>query len=253
MGKDQARGRADIRTMITIDLKKIDLPPGSRVLDLGCGEGRHGHALLAEQDLHVAALDLDLDSLGKAREGFQAYFPDSDAGSWSWNVFQGNCLKLPFKDQSFDCIVCSEVLEHLPDYHSALKEIQRTLNSGGLFVLSVPRYWPERICWALSRDYQHDPGGHVRIFKKTPLRLEVERLGFRHVAGHGAHALHCPYWWLKCLNWERRETWLLIRLYHAFLLWDMFKAPRLTRWLEKALNPMAGKSVTLYFDKVVPK
>jgi len=237
--------------MITIDLKKIDLAPGSRVLDLGCGEGRHGHALLAGQDLHVAALDLDLNSLRKAREGFQTYFPPRGQGPKRWQVFQGNCLELPFRDGCFDCIVCSEVLEHLPDYHSALEEVSRTLKPGGLFVLSVPRYWPERICWALSRDYQHDPGGHVRIFKKAALRLEVERLGFHSVASHGAHALHCPYWWLKCMNWERRDSWLPIRLYHRFLLWDMFKAPGMTRYLEKALNPIAGKSVTLYFDKVV--
>ena len=239
--------------MITIDLKKIDLPSGSRVLDLGCGEGRHGHALLASRDLHVVALDLDRAALGKAWEGFQTYFPEHSGPTRSWHVFQGNCLQLPFKDHSFEGIVCSEVLEHLPDYHSALQEIHRILKPDGLFVLSVPRYWPERICWFLSRDYQHDPGGHVRIFKKASLRLEVERLGFKAMAGHGSHALHCPYWWLKCLNWDRRDHWLPVRLYHRFLLWDMFNAPRPTRCLEKILNPIAGKSVTLYFDKVVPK
>ena len=239
--------------MITIDLNRITLRPGSRVLDLGCGEGRHGHALLASQDLHVAALDLDREAVGKARDGFQTYFPDPGGRARSWQVFQGDCLQLPFKDQSFDGIVCSEVLEHLPDYHSAIVEIRRILKPGGFFALSVPRYWPERICWFLSRDYQHDPGGHVRIFNTTSLRLEVERLGFRTVACHGAHALHCPYWWLKCLNWKRRDTWLPVRLYHRFLLWDMFKAPTLTRLLERTLNPIAGKSVTLYFDKVVPK
>ena len=72
---------------------------------------------------------------------------------------------LPFNDQTFETIICSEVLEHVSDVESALNEIDRLLKPGGKLLISVPSFLPEKICWLLSKDYQEMPGGHVRIFK----------------------------------------------------------------------------------------
>jgi ubiquinone/menaquinone biosynthesis C-methylase UbiE len=146
-----------------------------------------------------------------------------------------------------DHLICSEVLEHLPTYNQAVQEIRRVLKPGGTLAVSVPRFWPERVCWALSHEYQHDPGGHVRIFQASSLRLEIQRLGFRFQLSHHAHALHTPYWWLKCLHWSKRDSWLPVRLYHRLLVWDMIDKPWMTRALEKMLNPLMGKSVVMYF------
>ena len=66
---------------------------------------------------------------------------------------------------------------------------------------------------------------------------------------HGAHALHAPYWWLQCLFWKNRDTNWLIRQYHRFLVWDMMEQPAVTRALERALNPVLGKSIVMYFRK----
>ena len=66
---------------------------------------------------------------------------------------------------------------------------------------------------------------------------------------HWAHALHAPFWWLKCIFWERRDDHPLIRLYHRFLVWDLMDRPRLTRMLEAILNPLMGKSLVMYFRK----
>lgn len=228
----------------------MDTAPGSTVLDLGCGEGRHIQNLFYQGMINACGLDLDFESARKSVEGFRYLHLDQDADKGNWLILTGDCLFLPFKDSSFQVIICSEVLEHLSDYHSALLEMKRILKPGGQLVLSVPHFWPERICWALSREYQLDPGGHLRIFKHRALQLEVKRLGFRPVHKHKAHALHSPYWWLKCLKWSRRDSWLPIRLYHKFLVWDMLKSPRTTRLLDKVLNPLMGKSVVLYFKKV---
>jgi hypothetical protein len=81
------------------------------------------------------------------------------------------------------------------------------------------------------------------------LRSEVEGLGFQHYARHWAHALHVPFWWLKCIFWSNRDGNWLVKQYHRLLVWDLMEAPALTRELEKAMNPVMGKSVVMYFRK----
>ena len=153
---------------------------------------------------------------------------------------------MPFADNSFDKVICSEVLEHIPDYVSVLAEIDRVLKPGGVFCASVPRYWPERVCWAFSDEYHANEGGHIRIFKEAEFRASIIQQGFKFVSKHWAHSLHSPYWWLKCLYWGEDDA-PPVKLYHRFLVWDMIDKPRTTRVLDKALNPLIGKSVVMYF------
>ena len=161
----------------------------------------------------------------------------------------GDAEQLPFEAGTFDRIVCSEVLEHVPDPDVVLAEIARVLKPGGIFVASVPRYWTEAICLKLSTGYQNTPGGHVRIFRSNGLKNSVEKQGFRRFKRHWAHALHSPYWWLQCALWDRRETRGLVRLYRKFLEWDLMQRPWLTRTLERLLDPVLGKSEVMYFRK----
>ena len=114
--------------------------------------------------------------------------------------------------------------------------------------MSVPKFFPEWICWKLSKDYQNEPGGHVRIFKYKELKNSVKSLGFVFKKRHWAHALHSPYWWMQCLFWKTKEKSYLIKLYHSFLVWDMTKKPLLTKVLEFLLQPLIGKSVVMYFE-----
>jgi ubiquinone/menaquinone biosynthesis C-methylase UbiE len=53
-------------------------------------------------------------------------------------IDRGDAQKLAFADHSFDCVVCLEVLEHLPDFRSAVSEARRVLKSGGRYIVSVP-------------------------------------------------------------------------------------------------------------------
>ena len=147
--------------------------------------------------------------------------------------------------------VFTEVLEHIPDYRGALAEIERVLKPGGLFCASVPRRWPEKICWALSEGYYNTPGGHIRIFRAKELRGDIESRGFRRYHRHWAHALHAPFWWLKCLFWDKQDSNWLVHQYHRLLVWDLMEQPALTRVTEKLMNPVMGKSVVMYFRKGV--
>ncbi len=234
--------------MQTVDFGHFPLQSGDLVLDLGCGEGRHVISAYLAADVHSVGVDLSLEDLCTTREKF-AGFREPDNPAKSFGLSSANALALPFADDTFDKVICSEVLEHIPDYRGALREIERVLKPGGLFCASVPRRWPEQICWALSEGYYKVPGGHIRIFRGRELREEIEQLGFQHYHRHWAHALHVPFWWLKCLFWQHRDDNWLVRQYHRLLVWDLMQQPALTRVLEKLMNPVMGKSVVMYFRK----
>ncbi|MCP5433834.1 MAG: class I SAM-dependent methyltransferase [Alphaproteobacteria bacterium] len=235
--------------MLTVDLAALDLEPDQRILDLGCGGGRHIHALYYAGKYEVVGVDLSLADVVRTRRGFEAY-PDLESPHERLIVLAvADALRLPFADATFDRIVCSEVLEHIVPYERALGEIARILKPDGILAVSVPRYWPEWLCWRLARGYHETPGGHVRIFRPRELARAVERNGFARLKAHFAHALHSPYWWLQCALWERRETSPLVAAYRKLLEWDILQRPWPTRALERLLNPVMGKSLVVYFRK----
>ncbi|MDI9569858.1 MAG: class I SAM-dependent methyltransferase [Pseudomonadota bacterium] len=234
--------------MLTVEIDRLNLRPGMRVLDAGCGQGRHSCEAFRRNGVDVCAVDLRWDDLCRTR-GYLAHLAAEKGGRWG--VFQGDITRLPFRDAAFDAVICSEVLEHIPPEReaAATAEIVRILKPGGELAVSVPRYLPERICWLLSRSYHEEPGGHVRIFKKRELRRRLEDAGTSCVAVRYKHALHAPYWWLKCLVGHKNDDQPVVRLYRRFLEWDISTRPILVRTLERLLDPLIAKSVVYYLKK----
>jgi SAM-dependent methyltransferase len=173
-----------------------------------------------------------------------------DALSDNYLVTRADINKLPFDSASFDCVICSEVLEHIPEHERALQELVRVLKPQGNLVVSVPRYFSERICWLISPAYYNEDGGHIRIYKKKKLQKMLARQGIKCWKINYKHALHAPYWWLKCLVGLKNEKHWLIRYYKKFLEWDIMSKPRAIRILEELLNPIIGKSIVFYLKKV---
>lgn len=161
----------------------------------------------------------------------------------------GNALELPYADGTFDCVIASEILEHVPEDDAAIAELVRVLKKGGKLAVTVPRWLPERICWALSDEYHANEGGHIRIYKADELRDKIAARGLKFTHTHHAHSLHSPFWWLKCAVGVEESEHPAVSAYHRLLVWDMMQRPLLTRVAEAALNPLIGKSVALYFDK----
>jgi SAM-dependent methyltransferase len=231
--------------MQTIDFDKLNLADGDRILDVGCGEGRHTLGAYLSANVHAVGVDLSEQDLQTATERFKEFEEPGNAAK-SVTFQKANALALPFDDNSFDKVICSEVLEHIPDYQGVLAEIRRVLKPEGLLAVSVPRAWPEEICWRLSKEYHQVEGGHIRIFNAIQLKHDVEAYGWQRYDHHGAHALHSPFWWLKCLAWEQESK--VVDYYHEFLVWDLMKKPWVTRKAEQLLNPVMGKSVVMYFE-----
>ncbi len=235
--------------MITADLKRLGLQPGQRLLDIGCGSGRHTCEAYRLQGVIAVGADLNIADLKQARERLEFHDRLGEHGGGCWCLSTADVRRLPFPDAHFHAVICSEVMEHIPEHHRAADELVRVLKPGGHLVVSVPRYFPERICWALSREYHQANQGHVRIYRKKALIRMIEHTGLTLYRVHHAHSLHAPYWWLKCLVGPTRNDSTAVNLYHRFLTWDILHHPRLTRQLDRLLNPILGKSLVLYFRK----
>ncbi len=237
--------------MLTVDYARLGLRAGERVLDLGCGFGRHAYEVLRLGG-RVVACDVSLPELVEVRATCGAMVNAGEiSAAVQASVTAGDANRLPFPDAAFDRVIASEVLEHVPDDHGALAELSRVLRSGGILAATVPAYWPERICWALSAEY-HAPsqvGGHVRIYTRDELEDKMSTAGMEPIDYHRAHALHSPYWWLRCAVGTRNDDHPLVRAYHRFLTWDIVEAPRVTRIAERVLSPVLGKSAILYARK----
>lgn len=237
--------------MLTVRFDRLKIAKGDRLLDIGCGFGRHAYGA-ARQGASVIACDLAPEELKQVRSTYYAMKQNNeiDKGVEVASVV-GDVTDLPFSDASFNQIVASEVLEHIVDDEKALSELFRVLKPGGEIAVTVPAFFPEKICWLFSEDY-HAPkaeGGHVRIYTKKELRAKLGSAGFVAGFSHFSHSLHSPYWWLKCLVGPENKNNRLVNLYHKFLCWDLMKQPTLTTKIEKMLNPVLGKSLVVYAQK----
>ncbi|WP_419944087.1 class I SAM-dependent methyltransferase [Candidatus Poriferisodalis sp.] len=265
--------------MLTVDYERLGAERGDRVLDLGCGTGRHAFESARRGCVTVAA-DHDLGELAAVSGMFAAM---AEAGELDSSIAEPTCpdtpdrcspvprarcrgsdgrdalghavvadaTALPYPDGSFDRIIAAEVLEHIDDDERAIAELARVLRPGGTIAVTVPAQAAERVCWALSADYHAPavPGGHVRIYSSEELRAKLSAAGLHVSDSHGAHGLHTPYWWLRCLVGPHNDKHPLVRVYHRLLVWDMTSAPALTRTLDRLLNAVMPKSTVLYAYK----
>ena len=235
--------------MITVNFKYLEVKPGSRVLDIGCGSGRHTAAVHDLGKSFVVGADPNQNDLQQAHSRLRLHEKMGSGKGGSWSLSAADVLQLPFDASCFDIVICSEVLEHVHNDQRALSELMRVLKPSGNLVVSVPRRWPELICWALSPTYRNTPGGHLRIYHSERLITLVQSTGLKHRHTHYAHSLHTPYWWLKCLLGVNRDNLWPIQRYHRFLTWDLMTRPKLTHTLDRLLNTVMGKSIVLYFSK----
>lgn len=137
-------------TMIDRLLKK-HLQAGSTLLEIGCGAGN----LLLQATVkgsYPVALDLSMQALKFVRSRLEESCASPEAPRGYACIHSIGEL-LPFTDASVDCILLSEVIEHLPDPQISIREAVRVLRSGGRLLVTTPNYrsfWPV-MEWAVDR------------------------------------------------------------------------------------------------------
>lgn len=200
--------------------------PGTvRLLDVGVGRGR---SLRYVEPLGVAGrvqwFGVDLDPRLPERlhrpETWRAALADVSRG-------------LPFRDASFDIVLCEQVMEHLDDPAALVAEIARVLRPGGLLVAGVPTFPPvvaglrDLLAKVVSRDDATHGHGHVRTFTATTFRRLVSRggafevrslRGFRSASGGILSPLEDWRWWWRlngavfgALPWFAAEVQVVAR------------------------------------------
>jgi len=134
------------------------LGPAERVLDVGSGAGSFPGAAFT---CRMFALDED---------------PAAFAGGGGWRAV-GRADRIPFRDASFDLLVCHHALEHLENLDESLREMARVLNPGGRCYFAFPNGYG--LCDAVYR-WVFEGGGHVQRFRREEIVRELEqRLGVR--------------------------------------------------------------------------
>ncbi len=234
--------------MLTVDYDRLEVRAGDRLLDLGCGAGRHAFEA-ARRGADVVAFDLDAAELKEAAATFEAMRVQGELDGPMGEAVNGSALSLPFPDGAFDRVIAAEVLEHIPQDTTALGELVRVLRPGGRIAVTVPRWYPELVNWALSDAYHLVEGGHVRIYRRSALEARMRDAGLQLGGHHHAHALHSPYWWIKCAVGVDNVDHPLVTGYHRFLVWDITRRPVVTRIADRVLNPVLGKSTVIYGEK----
>jgi ubiquinone/menaquinone biosynthesis C-methylase UbiE len=228
--------------MLTVDFDKLAVQKDNLVLDAGCGFGRHSMEFLS-RGADVVSMDLDIESLRKTRFSMAELKKNGNLSpSFIANV--GDALQLPFRDDTFDRIICSEVMEHVNDDNRACEELARVLKKGGRIAITVPTTFSELGYFLLTHEYFTSPGGHVRIYLPSQLAkimrnngLEIYGVGFK-------HSFHTFWWIIRSVVGLHNAEHPITKAYHKFLHLGLFSP--FMRKIELFFNWFFPKSLVLY-------
>ena len=230
--------------LLTVDLERLEVAPGHRVLDAGCGEGRHCFGCVS-RGARVVGFDLDFDSMRDASKRLRR---EAAAAGTSGDMTQGDIFRLPFPDASFDRVICSEVMEHVHDYEGAATELARVTRPGGRIAVTIPTATSEHLYLRLGDEYFESPGGHIRIFEPQQLARGLARAGLATVGVGFAHGFHTPYWVLRSImHLPDADQSRIVRAYRNFLI--RATGSRAMERVERVLNYVCPKSLILYAEK----
>ena len=217
------------------------------MLDVGCGSGRHTTEI-CRWDCRAVGVDVSVQDLKMAKFVLAHKRWGHEALGYGYFI-AADAARLPFKDGVFDRIVCTEVLEHIPDDRAGIRELVRVLKPGGLMAVSVPNYLPELLFWTISWGYWHSPGGHIRIYKPGEMARMLSESGLELYAQRLRHAIQTVYWFSLCSFGIRNENFIISRYFQKFVQWHYWRRLRTLEYLEAFTNFAFGKDLILYGKK----
>lgn len=207
---DMSLKRRAFRLILELDPKN-----GERIIDIGTGTGYYLYLLSnLGLKLDLTGFDSDEKALNEARQTLSNH---------KIKFIHGDILKMPFKSNTFDKVIMSEVIEHLLDDVNSLKEVKRVLRKGGIMVLSTPSFdypllW-DPINWMLmhllgknikSGFWSGIWNQHIRLYRQRELKKVLEKAGF-----HIEQLEQLTYW---CLPFNHYLVNIIARMLYDYNL-----------------------------------
>ena len=234
----------------SIDPQLLDIGPNDRVIDLGCGTGRHVLEL-AKAPANVLGADMSRDDIRKGRYLLEIMRRRGEVKARvHWLQAAGE--RLPFVDAAFDRVICTETLEHVRDDLVLARELARVLKPGGILAVSVPDEFSEKIFWRLSENYRTQAGGHVRIYERRAIVQLMRDVGLRPYAVRYRHSLETAYWLSHVAFWsEWGKQGPITRAFRKALDSTRSRESRIVTMLDDIGNRILPKSIVVYSRKPV--
>jgi ubiquinone/menaquinone biosynthesis C-methylase UbiE len=216
------------------------------VLDVGCGEGRH-ISEACRWECRGVGLDVSRKNAKDAWNLIDHQTRHHEIVGRA-DLMVVDAQHLPFRDASFDKIVCTEVLEHVPDDNQVIRELVRVLKPGGLIAVSIPNYWPEIFFWNISWRYWHSIGGHVRFYKPGEMEKTLTAAGLNIYAQRLRHTIQGLYW-VVCCTFDKKKDAFVTKNVSRLIQWQYRHRLRPLELFEAFLNPVLGKDRIFYARK----
>ena len=207
VGRRRSRCPAQGRPMLTVDYDRLGVGSGDRVLDLGCGFGRHAFEA-ARRGASVVALDAGRRRGGPGagdarRDGRGGRARPRPSGGRRSRATRSPCRSPTARSTGSSPPRCSSTSPTTP---TAMARAGPGAAPGRRDGGDRAPLRPEVVNWVLSDEYHDTPGGHVRIYRRSTLERRLSSAGLEPTGLHHAHGLHSPYWWLRCLVGPTNDT-----------------------------------------------
>jgi len=232
----------------SIDPALLDIRATDRVIDLGCGTGRHVLELAKSPGIILGA-DISRHDLRIGRFLLEIMRRDGDVrAKVHWLQTAGE--RLPFVDGAFDRVICTETLEHVDDDAVLARELARVLKPGGILAVSVPDQYSENVFWKLSTNYRTHVGGHVRIYRRGQIVDLLRNAGLRPYAVRYRHALETVYWLSHVAFWsDWGKQGPITRTFRRLLDSQKARKSRIVTAIDDIGNRILPKSIVVYSRK----
>lgn len=228
-----------------IKIGLLNIKKGERVLDLGCSFGEQA-MMIARLGYKVVGVDLS-----KKRIGFLNRLSKKE--KLDCNGIAGDIKKLPFKKNFFDCVVATEVLEHIPDPQKAIDEAFRVLKPGGKACVSVPTGISETVFRKMHPDWEKN-SGHINVFGKKDISEMLENAGFKILRIENQNFEWSVFWLIHGFLKSKfddtgtpSENLMVSKFQHK--LWRLLENLRIWNILLGMGNKIFPKSIYLYLIK----
>jgi SAM-dependent methyltransferase len=232
----------------SIDPALLDIGADDRVIDLGCGTGRHVLEL-SKIPSNIIGADISRNDIRAGRYLLEIMRRRKEVRARvHWLQTAGE--RLPFKDGAFDRVICTETLEHVDDDSVLARELARVLKPGGILAISVPDEFSERIFWKLSKNYRTHAGGHVRIYRRPQIVALLRDAGLSPYAVRYRHSLETAYWLSHIAFWsDWGKQGPITRAFRSILDSQRSRESAIVTALDDIGNRVLPKSIVVYSRK----